>query len=98
MRTFENKKTNFEEGQGFLGYANLALTCLNTVPPSGGILPLEMAKRIKLINQLQDVKIGEKIEVEDDHYQILKKCANETQWRMIHEEIVAFTEYVNNME
>jgi len=96
---FENKKTEFkdEQGKDFLGYADLALTCLNSIDRNG-CSPLEMAARIKVINPLQDLKIGGTHKLEEAHYETLKKCVNETKWTMIHKDIVAFTDYVNNMK
>jgi len=94
---FENKETKFTEGEKKLGYADLALTCLNTIP-QGGLSPLEMADRLKVINPLRDMEIGKTHKLEEAHHETLKSCVNITKWKMVHEDIVAFTDYVNNMK
>jgi len=97
MKIFENKKIEIKDGDKELGYANLALTCLNNLP-NGGISPVEMAERIIVIDQLKDLKIDSSIELEDAHFKTLKTCADKTKWSAIHKDIIAFDEYLKEIQ
>ncbi len=96
MKKFENKKTELKDGENEMGFADLAIICLNTLP-QGGLSPQEMAKRIKLINPLEDLEIGKELKIEDADFEVLKTCSDETKWRMIHKDIVAFHEYIDKL-
>jgi hypothetical protein len=96
MKKFENKKTEFQDETGSLGYANFAIICLNQIP-EGGLSPVEMSKRIKVLNPLQDLKVGETLKIEDADFEILKQCASVTRWSMIHEDIVKFHNYLEKI-
>lgn len=93
MKTFENKPTELTDQDQKLGYANLALICLNSIP-SEGLSPLEMANRIKVITPLTEMELNKSIELEDADYNVLLACAKSTRWRMIHPDIVAFNKYL----
>lgn len=97
MKKFENKKTELENGVNRLGYADLAITCLNQIP-QGGLGPLEMAERIKLINPLQELELDQILEIEDANFETLKKCVESTKWNAVHKDIVAFSQYIENLK
>ena len=56
-----------------------------------------MSKIIKVINTIEDVKIGGKVELEDADFEVLKEKTNSTKWTMIHKDIVSFTDYINSI-
>jgi len=94
MKKLENKsiELKFEEGKE-MGFADLAKICLNQVP-EGGIAPIEMSKRIAAIAKMDSAKLGEKIDLEESEFKMLKGLAETTGWRLIHADIVAFNDYL----
>ncbi len=97
MKKLENKsiELKFEEGKE-IGFADLAKICLNQVSEKG-IAPIEMSKRITLINKLNDTKVGDKTELEEFEFEMLKGLAENTGWRLIHKDIVSFNDYLNEI-
>ena len=97
MKKLENNEIELEFVKGEkIGFADLAKVCLNQIP-EGGIPPLEMAKRVKVIDKVTLKVIGVKIDLEDAEFEILKKCADSTRWNLIHKDIVAFNEYLDKL-
>jgi hypothetical protein len=98
MKKLENKKIElkFEEDKE-MGFADLAKVCVNQIP-EGGVPPVEMGKRIAIIAKLDNAKIGDKIELEDAQFDMLKSLADNTGWRLIHKDIVAFNEHLEKLK
>jgi len=98
MKKIENKEIEleFEKGKK-IGFADLATICLNQIP-EGGIPPLEMAKRVKVLDKFNLVVLGAKINLEDAEFEILKQCSDTTRWRLIHKDIVAFSNHMEEVK
>ena len=97
MKKLENKEIElkFEENKT-MGFADLAKVCLNQIP-EGGIAPVEMGKRISLIAKMDSAKLGKIIELESAEFEMLKRLADNTGWRLIHKDIVAFNEHLEKL-
>jgi len=98
MKTLENKEINivFEEGKK-VGFFDLAVICLNQVGEQG-LPPLQMSERIDLIKKVQSVKVGGKLKLDEKELETLKDCSEKTRWRMIHEDIVKFNKYLEDIK
>ena len=57
----------------------------------------EMRSRDKLLNKMETLK-GDKLELEDTEFGILKKVVNAMTWRVCATEITEFVEYINSFE
>jgi len=98
MKKLENKEIELEFVKDVkAGFADLAIICINQIP-EGGVLPSEMSKRLKVLGKFNTVKIGDKIELEDAEFDMLKKLADNTGWKLIHKDIAAFNEYLEKLK
>ena len=98
MKKLENKaiELKFGEDKTEMGFVDLAIVCMNQIP-EGGVPPLEMSKRIAILGKLNNAKLGEKVELEDAQFEMLKRLADNTGWRLIHKDIVAFNEHLEKL-
>ena len=100
MKTFENKETTITEGNGtetrILGFADLALVGLNAAPKEGWTTD-EMRKRFKAIDKIENLKIGDKVELEDSEFEVLLQ-SSKVNWAIMHKDIVKFDDYLTSLQ
>lgn len=97
MKTFINTKTEItklnEEGTKVnLGFADLASMVLNSAP-QGGWTTDEMRKRIKVMDKMDKVELGQSIELEDAEFEKILECSN-IKWKFMHKDVIAFEDYL----
>ena len=99
MRTFENKQTSIDEPQLdgsvlTLTYYHLVKTCIDRIP-QGGLVTSEQKKRLDVLCLISDkIKVGEKVDIEGDVYETLKKCVVNFGWSAMHQDLIDFEKYI----
>ena len=73
---------------------DLCKICLNT-PKEGGFTPEEMRWRIKLLELFS--KKEKEYQVEDADIQELKNSVSSMKWAIVHQDIVKFTDTINEL-
>jgi len=107
MKRIENRKTEITESRNVteenptgdivnLGFLDLLLTGLNS-PPKEGFTTSEMKERFNVISKIEDVKIGDTVELEDAEFLVAYNCRIKN-WRMMHRDIVAFDEHLEEVK
>ena len=93
-----------------LGFLDLLLTGLNS-PPKEGFTTSEMKERFNpifsgghgyierfnVISKIEDVKVGDTVELEDAEFLVAYNCRIKN-WRMMHRDIVAFDEHLEEVK
>jgi len=96
MKVFENKETEITEQRGEeikkIGFKDLALVGLNAAPKEGWTTD-EMRKRFKAIDKIENLKIGDKVELEDSEFEVLLE-SSKVNWAIMHKDIIRFDDYL----
>ena len=96
MKTIENKITNLMAGEHKLTYVDLIRICVNT--KVDGFSTDEMRKRIRILDKLDIPSPDGNINFEDADFETLKLCIKKMRWDVIHKDIIAFEDYINNLK
>jgi len=56
-----------------------------------------MKIRLNIINKIKDLNTEEKKELSSSEIGIISQCANQITWAFIHEDIVKFTDTINEL-
>ena len=56
----------------------------------------EMRDRINVLNKIEKLKAWDDIKLEEAEYVIVKKCVDETQWRVVSKDIISFSDEIDN--
>lgn len=99
MKNFKNVTTEINKGTDenvdLMKFSHLAETCVSVTPKEGFDLRA-MQGRLNLLGKLNHE--AETIELEDAEALILVECAEAMRWNMMHKDLVAFLESVNNLK
>ncbi len=93
MKVFKNRQTEIKDGNEFLTFFDLAKACLNYGPQ--GFAISEIQKRLRVLNVLNG---QEEAQVEDADFETLSTCVNQMQWGLMHPDILAFWEYLQELK
>jgi hypothetical protein len=99
MITFVNKEIEnleSEPGKKFQ-YAEFALLALNS-PVQQGMTVDDINKRIKLMETFRNVEVNAEIKMTEEGHKLLSTCVKNMRWRIIHESIPTFAEYVEGLK
>jgi len=91
MKTFKNEKTSILMGETPMSYADLAIACLNFTDPQAGVKIADMAKNIKVLEKVQQMKEKEEISLEDAEHETLVSKMNAMPWSFQHKDIISFS-------
>lgn len=104
MKTFINRATGIkvpnEKGDGVIhwNFANLALSCLNSLPENNRLPLSEQRNRLRVIDYFEDVKTqtGISIELEEADFNKLYELVlyMEDKWGFMHKDLVIFHDYI----
>lgn len=99
MKTFENKVTEFTENDKQLGFADMALHCLNN-PPKDGWEPKTVKLSLTVEAKLEKTSIGAEIELEDAEfdYLYLRSQPDNMRWALKHMAIVDYSDYLDKIK
>ena len=108
MKEFKNKKTevmipdNKKSTQKELvtkaaTYADLALLCVR-LPKEAGFGVEEMRKRFRIIDALDGIGDTANVKLEDQDADLLKEICTEFKWNAMHKDIIAFTDYIEDLK
>jgi hypothetical protein len=76
--------------------ADLSRICLNA-PVRDGLTVDDIRNRIRLIDKLEAGKDKAEIDLEDQEARLLQSCVKQMRWGVVHEDIVAFADIVEEM-
>lgn len=62
-----------------------------------GVSISELDLRIKLLNKFED-KEAESADITDEDYVLLKACVENTKYRIIHRDVMAFVKYIQDLQ
>ena len=94
MVTIKLKETTIKNLEGKkLSISDLIKGAINSVGREG-VNSEEMRKRQRVLDALE--KGTDKMSLEDADYETLKECVDKMQWAMVHKDILAFVDDVNN--
>lgn len=99
MKCFKNKQTEIvrssENPEDKISYAELLVSVLK-VPVQGMDIKM-MSSRIKLIDKIESVPVGELIKVDDSEMELLVSLVDAPgAWVMVHRDIVSLSEDLAN--
>lgn len=93
MKTIQNKETSIKSGDVLIKYSNLINTCINNIDPQKGATASDMRSAIRVMDAVEK----EVIELEDADFAFLKQKVNEMKWAIIHKDVLAFIDYINEL-
>jgi len=95
MKKFENKTTGIQKSMkadDCMTFAEIGIECINNTP-EGGFTPDEMRSRLRVIDNLKSAET--EIQIEDADFEKLKQCVNSMKWAVMDQDIVDFTDLIN---
>ena len=92
MKTVDNKKLNIPGN--VKKYSDLIMLCVKN-PPQGGYEVLEMRKRIRVMDVIDEE--NELLEFEDADFDCIKQCVKNMRWGFAHKEIINFVDYITEL-
>jgi len=99
MKKLENKETELtKEVKGKevkMGFVDLLLVGLNAVPERGFSVS-QMKERFNVISKIEDIEIGKVVELEDAEFKVAFDCRTQN-WAMMHKDIIAFEDYLQEI-
>ena len=96
-KAFENKLTSIATGKDkFLSYADL-LKSLVDGPVKEGITISEMKRDLKLFGDIESLKENDKLLLDEETLQHVKKLVSEARWVVRHVDIITFSEYIDSL-
>jgi len=96
MKSIECKETGILEGERLLTYSDLIVISVRQ-PKQGGFGLEEMRLKIKVLDKLEDKKIGDIIDFEDAEIAVVKSAVSDMKWMGLHKDIVDFCDYINKI-
>jgi len=94
VKTFEIKGTEIKvENDETLNYAFFLRSALRNAP-QGGMDIETMRKRMPILDKLDDIEVGEKIELTIGEVNTLKDCVKRMQWGFVHKDIITFSDHI----
>ena len=107
MKKIENRKTELTHIKNIteenpngkvinLGYLDLLLEGLNVIPEKG-ITTSEMAERFNVLSKIENIKLGDTVELEDAEFLVAYNCKIKN-WAMMHKDIVEFDKYIESIK
>jgi hypothetical protein len=99
MKKFENKETEFTENGEQLGFADMAMHCLDN-PPKDGWEPRTMKLSFVVESKLEKAEIGDVIDLEDAEfdYLYLRSQPENMRWALKHKAIIDYSEYLDEVK
>lgn len=75
--------------QIFTNTVRMSRDCINNITAPGGITPTEMAKRLKVLEKLQDENV-ETFNLEDSEFETLKDCVSVIRFTKVDADLLDF--------
>lgn len=91
MKKLCNGKANLIGEKALVPYFRMAIECLEAQPTNGFTIK-EMARRMRVIEQLDIAKEEDVVELEDADAACLLECIESMRWAMCKRDIVTFVE------
>lgn len=77
-------------------FKDIALSVMYGVGTEG-VTTGEMRSRFKVIDILEKMKPGTKIDIDDAHIEVLKNATNQARWTVMDRNVFDFIEYINSL-
>ena len=95
MKKIINKVTEMPQADGLMTtYANLITFCVKGNIPEWWLDVVEMAKRMRVLDALENIELEEEINIEDADFETIKALATVNKWAIIHKDLIDFVKYI----
>lgn len=98
MYVIENKEGTLPKdrsGKEKLNYADFVRDCVGATTAQGVSLN-ELEKRLSILAKFKNNPAS--VELTDDEYTLLVQCIDTTRWKLIHQDVLDFCNYIKNLK
>ncbi len=95
MKQLELRDSILSIGEEKVGTAALIKACMNNVP-QGGLVPGDIRKRIRILDQLDST--NGVLNLEDADTAVLQECVRQMRWTVVDRGIVEFCDEIDTMK
>lgn len=96
-KTLENKTTDINLSETEIAdYVYLVRAALRNTPKEGATIDM-MRKRMPVLDRLEDVEVGDKIELPVAELNTVKSCVKSMTWGFVSKDLIIFSDYIESL-